>query len=199
MTRSFPRTFLVAPFRSPQVPSRSSPSLSIRSRKVTLRVDVRSRISHFPHVRTRKDTLGQISWGVSTDRYSGPIGRLSPCRSGWRLSRWQRSHSSVSNTTSPTLKRAACYRADDGTPMICPPSASRRPVGSRPPGHAPDQRSVDVAIKAGLATNAEGPGFERKKITSSATDFDRRGSRRPGLRGGPQTRQAPRAARPYPR
>jgi hypothetical protein len=57
LTRPFPRTFLVAAFRSPQVPSRSLPSLSIRSRKVT----------------------PEWSWWVTTDRFSRPIGSLSQC------------------------------------------------------------------------------------------------------------------------
>ena len=56
LTRPFPMTFLVAAFRSPQVPAPPSPSRTVK---------------------TRKDTLGQSSWGLSADRYPDPIGRLS--------------------------------------------------------------------------------------------------------------------------
>ena len=62
--QGFPRTFLVAAFRSPQLPSRS---LSFPLGKDT-----------------RKDTP-EPSRKVTTDRYSRPIGWLSQCRAKWRL------------------------------------------------------------------------------------------------------------------
>jgi hypothetical protein len=85
LTRVFSRIFLVGGFQSPQVPSWSPPSLSIRSRKVT----------------------PEWSLCVTTDRYSGPIGRLWKCTANGACSLLATITFLASNWTPPTPPRAA--------------------------------------------------------------------------------------------
>ena len=126
LTRLFSRAFLVAAFRSPQVPSRS---LSFSLNKDTQR-----------HART--ESVGDY----------GPIPRsirqALARRSGWRPFPVGDDHvpRRASGHVRPCSSNAYC-RTDDGAPMLCPPPASRqRPVGSRPPGDRPGPGAYNCAL-----------------------------------------------------
>ena len=119
LTRPFPRTFLVAAFRSPQVPSRSLPSLSIKTRKDTL-----NRVWACPRIGTHVRSAGS--------------------RNAQRMALvplWRRSRSSASNRTSSTLKRRCLLPGRRRNANVLSASSRSRPVGSRPPGRPPGRPS----------------------------------------------------------
>ena len=84
---------------------------------------------------------------MPTDRYPGPIGRLSQGAADGGLSLSAMiPFLGASGHVRPCSSNAYC-RTDDGAPMLCPPPASRqRPVGSRPPCHPPGPGACNFAL-----------------------------------------------------